>query len=96
MLGRHKLWIFFSMVAVLCLGKDSMADARWAYDPDPAWPLCGRIAQDPPAGWDEFDGCPESRHGNARFSDAPFSSTFGPRQKASEDYRYDFHRGLDI
>ena len=28
--------------------------------------------------------------------DFPLSSTFGPRQKASEDYRYDFHRGIDI
>lgn len=24
------------------------------------------------------------------------SSPFGPRQKASEDYRYDFHRGIDL
>jgi murein DD-endopeptidase MepM/ murein hydrolase activator NlpD len=28
--------------------------------------------------------------------DMPFSSTFGPRLKASEDYRYDYHRGIDI
>lgn len=28
--------------------------------------------------------------------DLPFSSTFGPRLKASESYRYDFHRGIDI
>jgi len=27
--------------------------------------------------------------------DGSFSSAFGPRLKASEDYRYDFHRGLD-
>lgn len=26
----------------------------------------------------------------------PLSSTFGPRQKAGENYRYDFHRGMDI
>ena len=28
--------------------------------------------------------------------DGPFSSPFGPRLKASEDYRYDWHRGIDI
>ncbi len=28
--------------------------------------------------------------------DFPLSSTFGPRLKASESYRYDFHRGIDI
>lgn len=28
--------------------------------------------------------------------DLPQSSTFGPRLKASENYRYDWHRGIDI
>jgi hypothetical protein len=28
--------------------------------------------------------------------DLPQSSPFGPRLKASDDYRYDFHRGIDI
>jgi len=28
--------------------------------------------------------------------DLPMSSSFGPRLLASEDFRYDFHRGLDI
>jgi murein DD-endopeptidase MepM/ murein hydrolase activator NlpD len=28
--------------------------------------------------------------------DAPLSSTFGPRLKASESFRYDFHRGVDV
>lgn len=28
--------------------------------------------------------------------DFPLSSTFGPRQMASENYRHDFHRGIDI
>lgn len=28
--------------------------------------------------------------------DFPLSSTFGPRLKASEACRYDFHRGIDI
>lgn len=26
----------------------------------------------------------------------PFSSTFGPRLKASSSYRFDYHRGIDI
>jgi len=29
-------------------------------------------------------------------ADAPVSSGFGPRLKASEAYRYDFHRGIDL
>jgi hypothetical protein len=28
--------------------------------------------------------------------DGPFSSPFGPRLQASEDFRYDWHRGIDI
>jgi len=28
--------------------------------------------------------------------DFPLSSTFGPRLKASEDFQYDWHRGIDI
>lgn len=66
------------------------------FDTTPAWPLCGRIAENPPANWKPEDGCPSDRWGNPDYSDAPFSSTFGPRQKASESYRYDFHRGVDI
>ena len=30
------------------------------------------------------------------YNEHVFSSTFGPRLKASEDLRYDFHRGIDI
>ena len=66
------------------------------FDTTPAWPLCGRISEAIPSGWSPNDGCPSSRWGNADYTDAPFSSTFGPRQKASESYRYDFHRGIDI
>ncbi len=66
------------------------------FDLNPAWPLCGRITEAPPANWSETDGCPSSRWGNADFSDFPLSSTFGPRQLVSENYRYDFHRGIDI
>ncbi|MDX1555001.1 MAG: peptidoglycan DD-metalloendopeptidase family protein, partial [Xanthomonadales bacterium] len=65
-------------------------------DPNPNWPLCGRITENPPVGWVEADGCPSDRFGNPAYSDAPFSSTFGPRPLFSESNRYDFHRGVDI
>ena len=70
----------------------------WAqdFDPAPAWPLCGRIAATPPAGWVTADGCPGDRWGNSNFTDSPIASPFGPRPLASEDDRYAFHRGLDI
>ena len=59
------------------------------------WPLCGHITNAPPASWQANDGCPDNRW-NEDFADFPLSSTFGPRQKASENFRYDFHRGIDI
>jgi murein DD-endopeptidase MepM/ murein hydrolase activator NlpD len=65
-------------------------------DPDAIWPLCGRIAESPPPGWNDTDGCPADRFGDAAYSDEPLSSTFGPRPLASENNRYDFHRGVDI
>lgn len=65
-------------------------------DPQPAWPLCGRISANPPAGWNESQGCPATRFGNAAYSDQPLSATFGPRPLDSENDRYDFHRGVDI
>ncbi len=74
------------------------------FDPQPAWPLCGHITKTeqppqmpaPPPGWQPQDGCPSDRWGKPEVNDGPFSSTFGPRQKASENFRYDFHRGIDI
>ena len=65
-------------------------------DPNTIWPLCGRITENPPAGWVDTDGCPASRFGDAGYSDEPLSSTYGPRPLASENNRYDFHRGMDI
>jgi len=65
-------------------------------DPNTVWPLCGRITDNPPAGWVDTDGCPVVRAGDASFSDEPLSATFGPRPLASESNRYDFHRGVDI
>ena len=66
------------------------------FDPNTIWPLCGRINESPPAGWVDTDGCPASRFGDPTYSDEPLSSTFGPRPLASENNRYDFHRGVDI
>ena len=65
-------------------------------DPESAWPLCGRITENPPQAWQAADGCPPSRFGGAGYSDEPLSATFGPRPLFSEDNRYDFHRGVDI
>jgi len=65
-------------------------------DPNTLWPLCGRITENPPPGWVDTDGCPAARAGDPAYSDEPLSSTFGPRPLASENNRYDFHRGVDI
>jgi len=60
------------------------------------WPLCGRIAENSPAGWTLGDDCPEDRH-TAAFDDSPLGTSFGPRLlPRNGDYLYDFHRGLDI
>ncbi len=66
------------------------------FDTSPVWPLCGRIMTNAPVGWQETDDCPSERWGNPDYTDAPISSTFGPRLLASEDFRYDFHRGIDL
>ncbi len=74
----------------------STAASAQQYDPTPAWPLCGRIAETPPQGWAEADGCPSERWGDPAFTDLPLESTYGPRELTSENSRYDFHRGIDI
>jgi murein DD-endopeptidase MepM/ murein hydrolase activator NlpD len=66
------------------------------FDQTLAWPLCGRITENAPAGWNESDGCPAERWGDADHSDLSLNSPFGPRPLASENDRYDFHRGIDI
>ena len=66
------------------------------FDATMAWPLCGRISENPPGGWVDTDGCPAVRWGDPGFSDLPVFSPFGPRQLASEGGRYDFHRGIDL
>jgi len=79
-----------------CCPERIRADHLGVFDTAPVWPLCGRIAEAPPPGWNPGQGCPPSRWGNPAFTDAPLSSSFGPRQLVSEGYRYDFHRGIDI
>jgi murein DD-endopeptidase MepM/ murein hydrolase activator NlpD len=86
---------FFLIIAFYTLIFSSDPNAQMM-DPETVWPLCGRITESPPSGWDESDGCPAERFGDPAHSDAPFSSTFGPRPLGSEDDRYDFHRGVDI
>ena len=65
-------------------------------DSQMVWPLCGRISENPPPNWADPDGCPANRAGDPVFNDAPLSSSYGPRPLASENNRYDFHRGVDI
>lgn len=92
MTGRGISFFVLGLVAVMW---SSVATAQ-QFDETLAWPLCGRITESPPAGWVETDGCPAERWGNPDFSDLSLSSTFGPRPLASQNDRYDFHRGLDI
>ena len=84
---------FYTVLFLLVITEQGIASN---YDPQPVWPLCGRITGNPPGGWQPSDGCPEDRFGHAGFTDQPLSSTYGPRPLASENNRYDFHRGMDI
>lgn len=85
-----------SLVCVIWMLASSAPLLAQSMDPQAVWPLCGRITEDKPKKWRPAKGCPSERFGNALFSDAPFSSTFGPRPLGSENDRYDFHRGVDI
>jgi murein DD-endopeptidase MepM/ murein hydrolase activator NlpD len=78
------------------LSDSVVIDKTPRYDPTPTWPLCGRITEDPPADWTETNGCPSERWGSSDYTDYPISSTFGPRLLPSGNFRYDFHRGLDL
>ncbi len=89
---RCKLLYFLYMTGMFCSSAAFAANT----DPNAIWPLCGRISESPPSGWVTTDGCPTERFGNAAYTDEPLSATFGPRPLASEDSRYDFHRGVDI
>jgi murein DD-endopeptidase MepM/ murein hydrolase activator NlpD len=90
---RQAIFSFFLLSSATFHSQLALAQA---FDPNPPWPLCGRISEAPPANWIDTDGCPPERWGNASFSDAPIASPFGPRPLASENDRYDFHRGIDI
>lgn len=94
-LSTEKLYLYTCalLFVLLCLTAATPAAAAGSYDSTPAWPLCGRITEDPPEGWAATDGCPSDRWGDAAYSDEPISDTFGPRLLGTT---YDFHRGLDI
>lgn len=85
-----------TLVLVLMVAPVATEPLGAQMDPTAVWPLCGRITGSPPEGWSPEDGCPAERAGDPAFSDAPLSSTFGPRPLASDSNRYDFHRGVDI
>lgn len=82
------------LLSWLPLVWSTLALSSQDFDQVTTWPLCGRISETPPPDW--VDGCPSERWGNSDYTDLPLSSTFGPRQKASDNFRYDFHRGIDI
>jgi murein DD-endopeptidase MepM/ murein hydrolase activator NlpD len=89
-------FIGIALVAWAAIGNSPSAGAQVQFDSTPVWPLCGRISEDPPKRWKVSKGCPSARFGNPAFHDGPISSSFGPRQLVSGNFRYDFHRGLDI
>ena len=94
-----KNMVFAPALAALLLtpgGQEVQAQSSRSFDPAPAWPLCGRIAENPPSGWTATDGCPGQRWGNPDHTDHPMSTSYGPRILASENDRFDFHRGIDL
>ncbi|NIP38907.1 MAG: M23 family metallopeptidase [Candidatus Dadabacteria bacterium] len=91
MFSRFSTLLFLTLFIVSALEALSQQ-----FDPDMAWPLCGRITENPPAGWQVGDDCPADRFGNPDHTDLPIRSVFGPRPLVSENERYDFHRGIDI
>jgi len=93
MLLRLSGLLFLLSIILITSGSEVYSQQ---FDPNMAWPLCGRITENPPAGWQDTDGCPSERFGNSDHTDLPLRSVFGPRPLVSENERYDFHRGLDI
>ena len=89
----NKITTLLFFIIITCPHTDLFSQQ---FDPDMAWPLCGRITENPPAGWQTGDDCPSDRFGNPDHADLPIRSVFGPRPLVSENERYDFHRGIDI
>lgn len=87
------MYRFLGLLLVFLLSSDAFTQQ---FDANMAWPLCGRITENPPAGWQVGDDCPAERFGNPDHTDLPIRSVFGPRPLVSENERYDFHRGIDI
>lgn len=96
--GTRKVVSALFTMALFATGGGDAAHAQdsKSFDPAPAWPLCGRIADNPPAGWTATDGCPSERWGDPDHADYPMSTSFGPRILPSENDRFDFHRGIDL
>lgn len=88
-----KLVLFFALIFML--NSEVLATT---FDSNPSWPLCGRVTEvsTEVSGWEVGKNCPEARMQSEQYTDFPLSSTFGPRQLVSGNYRYDFHRGIDI
>ncbi|MEE8308288.1 MAG: peptidoglycan DD-metalloendopeptidase family protein [Gammaproteobacteria bacterium] len=80
------------LAAALWIAGMPTMNARAAdFDESMAWPLCGHDTL--LAG---TMSCPTERWGDPQHADPLTSASFGPRPLVSENYRYDFHRGLDI
>ncbi len=92
-MGRIGLALFIFLLGLVIPHSSARSQQ---FDQSLAWPLCGRIAESPPPGWIVSDGCPPDRWGSADHTDLTLNSVFGPRPLASENNRYDFHRGIDI
>lgn len=91
---RNLLILVASSLILVAVAFTPAAMAQ-SFDPDPAWPLCGRIGENPPAGWTVGQGCPPARFGNVDRTDFPLSDSYGPRVRFTSEI-YDYHRGIDI
>lgn len=92
-----KATIYCIMVA-LCLSYTLPAAAQTtAFDPNIAWPLCGRVAapHDQYGSWTDGDVCDSGRVG-PNYADFPLAAPYGPRTLASTNLVYDWHRGIDM
>ncbi|MEM8963078.1 MAG: M23 family metallopeptidase [Acidobacteriota bacterium] len=83
-----------TLLFVCLLGLFTVPALAQDFDTDATWPLCGRIADDPPSTWNSGDDCPSGRFGKSEYHDGPIASPFGPRQHTVTGY--DFHRGIDL
>ena len=93
----HKVSGILASLAIICIMAGDARPGHYRdFEPTPVWPLCGRITENPPAGWIQEQGCPSTRWGDPNHADYPFSTTYGPRLLVGGGLRYDYHRGIDI